>query len=66
MAVFNENSAEETKEYVKGLARLILRHAPVLEELSVGRDDLSNAVAEAYKQESVRNRYLDGSDMYEA
>jgi hypothetical protein len=33
-----------------GLARLIHQHAPVLEELSCGRDDLASAVEQAYEQ----------------
>jgi hypothetical protein len=43
-----ENSYEQTEEYAITLARLIHRHAPLLEELSVGRDDLASAVEQAY------------------
>jgi hypothetical protein len=45
-----ENSDEQTEEHAMGLARLIHQHAPVLEELSCGRDDLANAVEQAYEQ----------------
>lgn len=59
-------SAEENREYAKGLARLIQRHAPLLEELSVGRDELSNAVAEAYKQERMETRCINEVTMFDA
>jgi hypothetical protein len=45
-----EDSDEQTEEYAMGLARLIHQHAPVLEELSCGRDDLANAVEQAYER----------------
>ena len=48
---------------MKGLARLIQQHAPVLEELSVGRNDLAVAVAKAYEQEKVLNRRVDAVGM---
>lgn len=61
-----QDSAEENREYAKGLARLIQRHAPLLEELSVGRDELSNAVAEAYKQERMETRCINEVTMFDA
>jgi len=33
-----------------GLAQLIHQHAPMLEELSCGRDDLAEAVEQAYER----------------
>ncbi|KAH0344220.1 hypothetical protein KCU81_g4760, partial [Aureobasidium melanogenum] len=59
-------SAEENREYAKGLACLIQQHAPLLEELSVGRDELSNAVAEAYKQERLETRCINEVTMFDA
>jgi len=41
-----------------GLARLIHQHAPVLEELSCGRDDLAEAVEQAYE----RLKHASGQD----
>jgi len=46
----HENSAEQTEEYAMGLARLIHQHSPVLEELNCGRDDLAEAVEQAYER----------------
>ncbi|CAD0083525.1 unnamed protein product, partial [Aureobasidium vineae] len=43
-------SAEEAEEHANGLAKLIHQHAPVLRGLSVGRDNLADAVAQAYNQ----------------
>ena len=46
-----EDSAEQTEEYAMGLARLIHQHAPMLEDLSCGRDDLAEAVEQAYERQ---------------
>lgn len=54
----HENSAEQTEEYAMGLARLIHQHAPVLEELSCGRDDLAEGVEQAYE----RLKHASGQD----
>jgi hypothetical protein len=46
----HENSHKQTEEYAITLAHLIHQHAPLLEELSVGRDDLASAVEQAYEE----------------
>ncbi|KAI5210017.1 hypothetical protein E4T39_00397 [Aureobasidium subglaciale] len=51
-------SAQETKEFAKRIAHMIDQHTPVLEELSVGYDDLGSAVAAAYVQLKAEKRRL--------
>jgi hypothetical protein len=60
----HENSAEQTEGYAMGLARLIHQHAPILEELNVGRDDLAVAVEQAYEQlKDTSEQHDDGMDV---
>lgn len=60
----HENSAEQTEEYAMGLARLIYQHAPVLEELSCGRDDLAEAVQQAFERlKDASERLEDDADI---
>jgi hypothetical protein len=47
-----------------GLARLIHQHAPLLEELSVGRDDLASAVEQAYEElKTASEQHGDGIEI---
>ncbi|KAI5271189.1 hypothetical protein E4T47_05507 [Aureobasidium subglaciale] len=51
-------STQETKEFATRIARIIDQHAPVLEDLSVGYDDLGAVVAAAYEQLKAGKRRL--------
>jgi hypothetical protein len=60
----HDNSAEQTDDYAMGLARLIHQHAPMLEELNFGRDDLAVAVEQAYEQlKDASKKHKDGMDV---
>jgi hypothetical protein len=60
----HDNSAEQTEGYAISLARLIYQHAPFLEELNVGRDDLAVAVEQAYEQlKDTSEKQNDGMDV---